>query len=366
MRRKNIEWICLAVVLYGLALVVSCRPGSTASPVAGVQLPTAIAFPPSATFQVQVSARTASPYPTNSPYPTDTPYPTFTAAASPSATPIVPVTSARPTPAIPTPRPILTPLQPSPTVTLTRTACQPDMQFVADVTIPDGAILGRGEAFTKKWRVRSSGCAAWPAGSRWTFVSGSQMGAPNSVTVPATPLGGTADLSVPMTAPATPGNYQGVWQMRTAEGESIGQPVWVKVVIPAPQRPATGTWVQGAGGGSGLGKLTIDNGRDVDAVAVLASLAGTPLRAVYVRAGESFTLTSIGDGSYQLYFTVGEDWDLASGRFTRQPRYVRFEKNLDFQTSGLTYTAIKVTLHPVPAGTARTQTVSPDDFPRLK
>jgi hypothetical protein len=83
------------------------------------------------------------------------------------------------------------------------------MQFVADVTTPDGAVLGREQAFTKTWRVRSSGCAAWPAGSRWTFVSGSQMGAPTSVPVPVTASGGTADIAVPMTAPSAPGSYRG-------------------------------------------------------------------------------------------------------------------------------------------------------------
>jgi len=75
-----------------------------------------------------------------------------------------------------------------------------------------------GERFTKTWRVRSSGCETWSTGSTWAFVSGDQMSAPDSVSVPDTPLGSTIDISVEMVAPDADGSYQGYWQMQSPAG----------------------------------------------------------------------------------------------------------------------------------------------------
>jgi len=55
------------------------------------------------------------------------------------------------------------------------------------------------------------------------------MSAPNSVVVPDTPLGGTADIAVGMVAPDVPGAYRGVWQMRGPDGRLFGAQVWVMI-----------------------------------------------------------------------------------------------------------------------------------------
>src|SRR5512138_2778546 len=70
----------------------------------------------------------------------------------------------------------------TPTVTLTRIPINPStptiapatlqppasatsicdaMQFVADVTIPDGTVMTPNQAFTKTWRVKNVGTCAW-------------------------------------------------------------------------------------------------------------------------------------------------------------------------------------------------------------
>jgi hypothetical protein len=138
---------------------------------------------------------------------------------------------------------------------------------------------------------------------------------------------------------------------------------------PLPRRLATGTLVWNSWR-SGLGKLTIENGRTLDAVAVLTMLDRVPVVAVYVRGGDSFTISDIGDGTYHLYFTIGEDWDGGSARFTRQSRFLRFEDPLTFITTwvpwGRQYTVYQVTLHGVPSGTARTVPVDAGQFPDLQ
>jgi heat shock protein HslJ len=43
--------------------------------------------------------------------------------------------------------------------------------------------------------------------------------------------GATVDLSVTLTAPKTPGTYQGFWQMNDANKQAFGQTIWVGVTV---------------------------------------------------------------------------------------------------------------------------------------
>jgi hypothetical protein len=135
----------------------------------------------------------------------------------------------------PTTMPARTPTpSPVPADTPTSGPCLPEVAFVEDVTVPDGTDIAAGESFTKTWRLLSDGCAPWPAGSTLVFDSGDQMDAPKSVSVPQTPLGNTADVSVEMTAPDVPGTYQGFWQMQDANGVRFGSRVYVLITVPGP------------------------------------------------------------------------------------------------------------------------------------
>jgi len=121
----------------------------------------------------------------------------------------------------------------------------------------------------------------------------------------------------------------------------------------------------------GNGELTIENGLDLDAVAVLSSTEEpeVPLLAVYVQANDSCTTARVSDGTYMLYFAVGEDWDEASKKFTKNAGYNRFEHEFEWKTTRskykINYTIWTVTLHPVVGGTAGTESLSEDEFPQL-
>lgn len=110
-------------------------------------------------------------------------------------------------------------------------SCLPGATFVTDVTIPDGTKFAPGESFSKVWRVRSSGCAAWSSGTYLVFVSGDQMGGPNRVPVPETALGDTVDVDVSLVAPTSPGTYKGYWQMQTPDGTRFGDQIYVVIVV---------------------------------------------------------------------------------------------------------------------------------------
>jgi hypothetical protein len=109
---------------------------------------------------------------------------------------------------------------PSPTVTP-----QPCDQanFIQDVTIPDGAKIGPGQAFTKTWRLKNIGTCTWNNGYALAFTSGDSLGAPAIINLPGdVPPNGTVDVSVDMKAPTAPGKYTGFWKLRNAAGNIFG------------------------------------------------------------------------------------------------------------------------------------------------
>jgi hypothetical protein len=152
------------------------------------------------------------------------------------------VVAAAPTPApTPTFTPVIKPAPPkveAPTNTPAPADCNAnDAAFVADVSVPDHSPFGRGAAFNKTWRVRNSGACAWDASYKLVFVSGSQMGGPDSQPIAATAAGGSVDVTVPMQAPGQYGTYSGIWQMANAKGEPFGQNLSVVIVVPSPATP---------------------------------------------------------------------------------------------------------------------------------
>lgn len=105
------------------------------------------------------------------------------------------------------------------------------LTFVSDVTIPDNTQMDPGESFTKTWKVQNSGSCAWESGSKFALSGGNAMGASTFSLPAAVASGATYDVSVPMTAPGTPGTVRGNWRMSTAAGQFFGDEVYVVVVV---------------------------------------------------------------------------------------------------------------------------------------
>ena len=161
---------------------------------------------------------TPTPAPAAGGQPTAPPEPTLT----PSTTPIVVVATPTPAPAVggqPTAPPEPT-LPPEPTSPPVPGGCADGMQFVADVTVPDGTAFDPNEHFIKTWRVRNSGSCDW-AGYHVVFDSGEPMGTMDQP-IPDTPAGEELDISIEMTAPGGPGNYTGRWQVQSPDGTNLG------------------------------------------------------------------------------------------------------------------------------------------------
>ncbi len=175
----------------------------------------------------------------------------FTHAAETAAATGPTATSPAPVPATATAIPTNT-LFPTQAATATKTPIPCNRaSFVKDVTIPDNTNIDAGATFTKTWRLKNNGSCTWTSGYVLLFDSGDQMGAPAtaSITSGSVAPGATVDISVDLTAPATPGTYQGNFKLRSPDNIVFGinadgqGPFWVKIVVPTPSPTPTATTV---------------------------------------------------------------------------------------------------------------------------
>lgn len=112
------------------------------------------------------------------------------------------------------------------------------VQFVSDLTAPDGTTFAPGATFTKTWRLKNIGTCTWTTAYHLVWVGGDAIGAPGSLLLPANVAPGkTLDISVKLTAPGTAGNYKGLWKLSNASGaqfgigNSAGDPFWVNISV---------------------------------------------------------------------------------------------------------------------------------------
>lgn len=131
---------------------------------------------------------------------------------------------------------------------------------------------------------------------------------------------------------------------------------------------------------NGRGEISIQNGGSTDAVAKLVDPSTGRLIAICsVQTGRSFSLTRIPEGTYTLVFATGWDWNNAKGKFNRADTFRAFLEPFRFtvqrrytgtETRGGnvydTYAdysnTYRVTLNPVVGGTAKTRSISADEF----
>jgi hypothetical protein len=198
------------------------------------------------------------------------------------------------------------PITPTAAVSLTPTPAGTDvLEFVTDVTVPDGTTFKPGEAFVKTWRVKNAGTSTWTPAYALVYVSGTQMGGPAATPLAAdVPPGGEVDLSVNLVAPADPGAYLGFWTLRNAAGRNFGLgatadiPVYVQITVSG--SPASGSATAPASSGSQVSGVSL--------VADNASVEGACPHTFFFVA--TFSLRQAATVSYRLEAETGFDLDL--------------------------------------------------------
>jgi hypothetical protein len=152
------------------------------------------------------------------------------------ATPVTPPPTVTGTPPTATPTRTPGPV----TVTVPPSSCD-RVQFIRDVSVPDGTLMAPGSTFTKTWRLKNVGQCAWSTSYQLVFFSGEPMGASASAAFPKNvAVGETYDFSINMTAPSAAGSYRGYWMFKNASGALFGigaqgnKPWWVDIRVSGP------------------------------------------------------------------------------------------------------------------------------------
>ena len=118
------------------------------------------------------------------------------------------------------------------------------VQFISDVTVPDGSNVAPGSTFVKTWRLKNIGSCTWNTSYSLVYVSGDQLGGQSILNLPSNVApGALVDISINMTAPSKAGHYRGYWMLRNAGGVLFGigsaasKPFWVDIKVPEPSTP---------------------------------------------------------------------------------------------------------------------------------
>ncbi|MGD8458276.1 MAG: NBR1-Ig-like domain-containing protein, partial [Anaerolineales bacterium] len=130
-----------------------------------------------------------------------------------------------------TPTPIL------PTATI---ACENNLAFVDDVSIPDGSKFAPGDVIEKIWLVENSGTCNWNADYRVRFIDGDPMGAGLEQALFPARSGNEAEIRITFVAPNQTGLVLSSWQAYSPEGQPFGTIIYISIIVD-PDLPPTNT-----------------------------------------------------------------------------------------------------------------------------
>ncbi|MEV0188494.1 hypothetical protein AB0I39_08180 [Kitasatospora purpeofusca] len=113
----------------------------------------------------------------------------------------------------------------------------------------------------------------------------------------------------------------------------------------------------------GEGELNIDNAEGTTDSVVTLSKTGKAVHSLYVGKGKKASIKGIEDGTYDVFFSDGIDWDPSLKMFTQDCSYTKFDETLAFET-GKTYSIWSITLTAKVGGNAKTSDVDEENFPQ--
>ena len=105
-------------------------------------------------------------------------------------------------------------------------------------SVADGTVFAPGETFTVNWRLKNVGTSTWTVSYRFRFYSGNAFGAPQEILLgQEVPPGEMVDISVPMKAPTTLGDYRSDWVMSDEFRSNFKEPVFLEITVARPATP---------------------------------------------------------------------------------------------------------------------------------
>ena len=158
-------------------------------------------------------------------------------ACTPQASPTAfrPPTKPAPTQFLSTTTPIPAIYTPIPTATVTATAtespCTNNLEFLQDVTIPDGSTISFSGTIDKQWLVKNNGTCDWDSTYRLKWIGGDPLGAAQEQALFPAKAGTQATLRISFIAPAAKGAVESAWQAYGPDGIAFGDPIFMKIVV---------------------------------------------------------------------------------------------------------------------------------------
>jgi hypothetical protein len=161
----------------------------------------------------------------------------FAPGCAPQATPTIfrPPTKPAPTQilATTTPIPALHTIAPTPILTITATTgpCTNNLEYLQDVTVPDGTSFSFGATIDKQWLIKNSGTCNWDSTYHLKWIGGDPLGAAQEQILYPARTGTQVTLRITFTAPKAEGTFESSWQAYGSDGTAFGDPVFMKIVV---------------------------------------------------------------------------------------------------------------------------------------
>lgn len=103
--------------------------------------------------------------------------------------------------------------------------------YMADVTIPDDMVIAPGTAFTKTWQMYNNGSTTWTTEYKLAYVNGEAMSGVDTKLSQSVAPNSSANVSINMVAPTTPGTYTGYWKLKNTAGTFFGDQISIRIIV---------------------------------------------------------------------------------------------------------------------------------------
>jgi len=109
--------------------------------------------------------------------------------------------------------------------------CTNQLEFLDDLTIPDGTEVLPGEKITKRWLIENTGSCNWNSSYSLQLISGLVLGSEKVQGLYPARQSTKAIVEITFSAPDNPGRYNSWWQAYDADGNRFGDPVYMEISV---------------------------------------------------------------------------------------------------------------------------------------
>ncbi len=109
--------------------------------------------------------------------------------------------------------------------------CVNQLEFLDDLTIPDGTEVVPGGKITKRWLIENTGSCNWNSSYSMQLISGLALGAEKMQGLYPARQSTKAILEITFSAPDNPGRYNSWWQAYASDGDRFGDPFYVEISV---------------------------------------------------------------------------------------------------------------------------------------